>query len=98
LSLHDREVANRYPDLTYDQLMKEMYVVDQQGGRHAGADAFRYLTTKLPRLYVLAPLMHLPFTMPLWRWGYRLVANRRYGIAGKAADACEDEACRIHFK
>jgi predicted DCC family thiol-disulfide oxidoreductase YuxK len=98
LSLHDREVAKRFPDLTYDQMMEEMYVVDRQGGRYGGAAALRYLTTRLPRLYVLAPFMYLPFTMPLWRWGYKQVAKRRYAIMGKAADGCDDESCRVHFK
>jgi predicted DCC family thiol-disulfide oxidoreductase YuxK len=98
LSLHDKEVANRFPDLTYDQLIKEMYVIDQRGRRFAGADGFRYLTTRLPRFYVLAPLMHLPFTRPLWRWGYRQVAKRRYAISGKTTDACDDGACQVHFK
>jgi len=98
LSLHDSEVARRFPDLTYDQLMEEMYVVDQQGNRYGGAAAFRYLTTRLPRLYALAPLMHIPFTMPLWRWGYKQVAKRRYAIQGRTGDACEDGACKVHFK
>jgi predicted DCC family thiol-disulfide oxidoreductase YuxK len=95
--LHDPEVARRFPDLTYDQIMEEMYVVDTKGNRYGGAAAFRYLTTRLPKLYVLAPLMHIPFTMPLWRWGYRQVAKRRYRIAGKTGDACDD-ACRVHLK
>ncbi|HZN32230.1 MAG TPA: DUF393 domain-containing protein [Pirellulaceae bacterium] len=98
LSLHDPEVARRFPDLSYDQLMEEMYLVDQRGNRYAGAAAFRYLTTKLPRLYALAPLMHIPFTMPLWRWGYKQIARRRYRIQGKTAEACEDGACRVHLK
>jgi predicted DCC family thiol-disulfide oxidoreductase YuxK len=98
LSLHDPEVARRFPDLSHEQLMEEMVVVDQQGRRHGGAAAFKYLTTRLPRLYPLAPFMHIPFTMPLWHWGYRQVAKRRYAIAGKSADACEDEACKVHFK
>jgi predicted DCC family thiol-disulfide oxidoreductase YuxK len=97
LSLHDPEVAKRYPDLTYDELMEEMFVVDREGNRHAGAAAFRYLTTRLPRLYPLAPLMHLPFTLPIWKWGYRQIAKRRY-LAGKTQDACDDGSCKVHFK
>ena len=97
LSLHDPQVAKRYPDLSYNQLIEQMYVVDRRGNRYAGADAFRYLTTRLPKLYPLAPLMHIPFTMPLWRWGYRQVAKRRY-LMGKTADACASEACKVHMK
>jgi predicted DCC family thiol-disulfide oxidoreductase YuxK len=96
LSLHDPVVAERYPDLTQQQLMDEMYVVDQFGGRHGGAAAFRYLSRKLPRLWPLAPLMHIPLTLPIWQWGYRQVAKRRYRLAGK--QACDGDACEVHFK
>jgi predicted DCC family thiol-disulfide oxidoreductase YuxK len=98
LSLHDPEVATRYPQLTYDQLMKEMYLIDRQGRIHRGAEAFRYLTTRLPRLYLLAPLVHIPFSLPFWRWAYQQVAKRRYRIMGKTADSCDHEACKVHFK
>ena len=98
LSLHDPEVASRYPDISYDDLMNQVYVVDTRGKRHGGAAAFRYLTTRLPRLYWLAPLMHLPFLMPLWHWGYRQVAKRRYAFAGRMSDTCEDGTCHVHFK
>ncbi len=97
LSLHDPEVAKRFPDLTYDRLIEEMFVVDRAGKRHAGAAAFKYLTTRLPPLFVLAPLMHIPFSMPLWRWGYRQVAQRRYALMGRT-EACDDGSCKVHFK
>jgi predicted DCC family thiol-disulfide oxidoreductase YuxK len=96
--LHDPEVARRYPDLTHEMLMEEMFVVDRQGRRHGGAAAFKYLTRRLPRLWLLAPLMHIPFSLPLWRWGYRQIAKRRYLLAGKTEDACDGDACRVHFK
>jgi len=98
LSLHDAEVARLYPDLTHEQLIEQMYVVDSTGRRYAGAAAFRYLSRRLPRLYLLAPLLHLPFTLPLWQWGYQQVAKRRYLLMGKTADACETDACSVHFK
>src|SRR5262245_23044635 len=60
MSLHDPEVAKRFPDLTYERLIAEMVVVDRTGKRHGGAEAFKYLTTRLPPLFVLAPLMHIP--------------------------------------
>ena len=94
LSLHDPEVAKRYPDLTHEQLMEEMYVVEQGGKRHRGAEAFRYLTRRLRRLWPLAPLLHIPFSLPLWRWGYRQIAKRRYQLAGK--NECS-ETCAVHF-
>ncbi|MCE9545749.1 MAG: DUF393 domain-containing protein [Planctomycetia bacterium] len=95
LSLHDPEVARLYPDLSHDALMREMYVVDHNGGRHPGADAFRYLSRRLPRLWWLAPLLHIPFSLPLWSWLYRLVADNRY-MFGRV-DSCDDGACAVHF-
>lgn len=97
LSLHDPEVQKRFPQLTYDQLMKEMYLVDRQGKIHKGAAAFRYLTTLIPRLYPLCPLLFVPFSLPLWHWLYRQIARRRYQILGKTTN-CNGDACHIHFK
>ena len=95
LSLHDVRVAERYSDLTHDELMDQMYVIDRQGRRHGGADAVRYLTRRLPVLWIAAPLLHLPGTANLWRWLYRQVARRRYQLAGKS---CDDDVCSVHLK
>lgn len=100
ISLHDERVAERYPDLAHDDLMNEMFVIDGRGHevgggvRHGGADAVRYLSRRLPLLWIVAPILHLPFTAGIWRWMYRQVAKRRYKIAGKT---CENDACTIHF-
>src|SRR5262245_14090254 len=53
LSLHDPQVATLFPQLTYDGLMQEMHLIDRMGKCHRGAEAFRYLTTRIPRLYAL---------------------------------------------
>src|SRR3954454_12222547 len=66
LSLHDAEVARRWPDLTYDRMMQEMVIIDQCGGRHWGPEAVRYLTTRLRRLWGGAAPLLLPCrTLPL---------------------------------
>jgi predicted DCC family thiol-disulfide oxidoreductase YuxK len=96
ISLHDPEVARRYPDLSKERLMEEMVLIDRTGKRHGGADAFRYLTRRLPLLWPLAPLMHIPCCLPLWRWCYRQVAQRRY-LLGKNQH-CDDGACKVHFR
>lgn len=95
LSLHDPIVARRWPELSHAELMRDMFVVDRQGGKHRGAGAFRYLSTRLPRLYLAAPLLHIPGTLPLWQWCYQQVAKRRYRL-GKT-EACADGACAVHF-
>lgn len=107
LSLHDARVAARYPELTFEQLMEQMYVIEggnaTSGGIHGGADAVRYLSRRLPILWPVAPLLHLPGTARLWRWAYHQVAKRRYRwnrehAGGKdVSGGCKDDACAIHF-
>ncbi len=97
ISLHDTEVTRRWPDLTHEMLMDQMYLIHPHGQRYTGAAAFRYLTRKLPKLWLLAPIMHIPFSLPFWQFCYRQIAKRRY-LMGKTADACDDGACKVHFK
>ena len=94
ISLHDPRVSEKYPDLTHEMMMEQMYVVDRTGIHHGGSDAVRYLTRRLPTLWLAAPLLHLPGTARLWRWLYQQVAKRRYKLAGKS---CDDDACSVHF-
>ena len=92
LSLHDPRTSRRYPDLTHEMLMEQMYVIDRQGQRHEGSNAVRYLTRRLPTLWIAAPLLHLPGSASLWRWMYQQVAKRRYKLAGKS---CDGDSCSI---
>jgi predicted DCC family thiol-disulfide oxidoreductase YuxK len=94
LSLHDPEVARRYPDLTHEMLMRDMYIVDRAGERHRGAAAIRYLSRRLRRLWWLAPVLHIPFSLPVWQWLYRQIADRRYRF-GRVSD-CDGDACSLH--
>jgi predicted DCC family thiol-disulfide oxidoreductase YuxK len=99
LSLHDPRVEEHYPDLTHEQLMAQMYVIDGKNRRHGGGDAVRYLSRRLPLLWPVAPILHLPGSASLWRWMYNQVARRRYKIAGrKTGEAvCENDACAVHL-
>lgn len=95
VSLHDPLVQERYSDLTYEQLMDQMWLVTPQGKKLGGADAVRYLTLLLPILWPVAPLMHIPGSMPIWRFLYRQVAKRRYKLAGRSCD--EGGTCSLHY-
>src|SRR5262245_61298748 len=97
LSAHDPETSRRYPDFRLDAISEQRYVVDPQGRRHAGVGALRYLSLRLPRLWALAPWLHIPGSAPIWQWFYRQIARRRYRW-GKVKDPCDDESCRIHFR
>ena len=95
LSLHDPEVYRRFPDLKYERLMKEMVIVDRHGRRHWGVAAIRYLSRRLRRLWWAAPVLNFPFSLPLWKFLYRQIANRRYRF-GKTSGECEDGTCSLH--
>lgn len=95
LSLHDPEVARRWPDLSHDRLMQEMVIIDGRGRRHWGAEAIRYLTGRLRRLWPLAPLAYFPGSMLLWGPLYRWVARNRYRFSGQQ---CDDGTCQLHGK
>ncbi len=91
ISLHDEFTATAYPDLTKTQLMEAMYLIDKTDNRHRGAAAIRVISRRLPKLWPLAILLHLPFSLPLWRWGYHQIAKRRYRLN------CDGGTCAIHF-
>lgn len=95
LSLHDPAVAAEYPGAPAERLLEEMCVVDRQGSYHWGADAVRYLSRQLPRLWWIAPLMHVPGIMLLARPTYAWISRNRYLLGGKIEE-CEDGACSVH--
>lgn len=96
VSLHDPFVKASYPDLKHVQMMEQMYLITRDHQRLGGAEAIKYLTTKIRTLWVLAPLMHIPFSLPVWQLLYNQVAKYRYLISGKK-DSCGEE-CEVHFK
>ena len=98
ISLHSEFVADHFPDLSYDDLMAQMYLVPATDGQYSpdrfgGVLAVRYLTRRLPKLWLFAPLLHLPFSLPIWNWLYQQVAKRRYRLAGRS---CEG-TCELHL-
>jgi len=99
ISLHDPWVAEFAPELTYQQLMDQVWLVSREdGSTHGGAEMVRYLSTRSWKLWLAAPLMYIPGSMPLWQWMYQQVAKRRYKIANKNGEPCdEDGTCNIHF-
>jgi predicted DCC family thiol-disulfide oxidoreductase YuxK len=92
VSLHDPAAAEQFPELAPEDLSREMHVVDTAGRSRAGAEAVRDLSRRLPLLWPLAVPLHVPGSLPVWRWLYGVVARNRYRIAGR----CDDGTCRVH--
>ena len=99
VSLHDPYVEEHFPDLTHEQMMEQMYLVARQSGeKYGGAFAIRYLSLKAWKLWIAAPFLYFPGSMPLWQWLYMQVAKQRYKIANKNGEPCdEDGTCKLHF-
>ena len=93
VSLHCPRTLARFPDLKHEQMMQQMVVVDSSGRQRGGARALRYLTRRLPTLWFLAPLLHIPFSLPVWQWLYGRIAEHRYRLSG--GRSCADGTCRI---
>lgn len=92
LSLHDPRVASDFPEIPMDDLMREMVVVDRSGRVHPGVRSLRLLSRRVPLLWPLALPLHLPGSLPVWNWLYRLIARNRYRIAGR----CDEGTCHLH--
>lgn len=97
VSLHDPFVTSQFPELTEEMLLEQMYVIDRAGNKFGGAAAFCVLTRTLPRLWIIAPILHIPFSLPLWQWMYMQVARRRYLLGQQRGEVCEGDQCEIHF-
>lgn len=111
ISLHDPLVSQWYPDLTYDQLMKQIYVIPATDStrsrrqdsadpvRYGGAEGFRYIAWRLPIFWPIAALLSIPFTMPLWKAMYDFIARQRYrfGKLGGEDPCGPDGTCELHF-
>jgi len=94
LSLHDPDARRLAPELTHDDLMREIYLVDPQGRRHRGAAALRIVASRIPRLWALVPFLYVPGSLPLWNGLYRVVAKWRYWLGG--TEDCPEGACGLH--
>ena len=95
VSLHDAAVAERWPDVSPERLLDEMCVVDRHDRRHWGAEAVRYLSRRLPRLWWLAPVMHTPGAMLAAKPVYAWVSRNRYLLGGRIDD-CEEGVCAVN--
>lgn len=91
VSLHEARVSRDLPELSREELMREMVLIDTRGRVWRGAAAVRHLSRRLAALWPLAVPLHVPGSMPLWNALYGLVARNRYRIAGR----CSDGSCRL---
>lgn len=93
LSLHDERSNELLPGMSYEEKMRAIALIDRLGNRHFGAQAFRYLSRRLPLLWWLMPVMHIPGSLGLWEWLYQKIAVARYRFGRRE---CDGGTCELH--
>lgn len=95
-SFQDPGVLERFPDLTRDQCMGAMHLVECDGRVLRGAEAV--VRVLLTRGWLLAwtRLYYVPGLRWLADRTYQWVARNRYRLAGRAG--CDDTGCALHLR
>jgi predicted DCC family thiol-disulfide oxidoreductase YuxK len=93
-----QEALRDYPQLNEADALREMKLVDSNGRVYGGAEALvRLVRHGHPSLGRLMLVYYLPGIRWLADRSYAWVARNRYRIWGRVEDACEDDACQIHY-
>lgn len=85
------DVATLHPLLTRERCHAQMHLVEPAGRLSGGFGAIRRLSLRLPLLWPLAPLVHLPGAWFAGDPAYRWVARNRYLL--HRHHACDDNRC-----
>jgi len=74
----DASDGNSEAGITQEDAMHEVYVLDEDGTMHKGADGIIKVLEQYPRWCLLARLGRLPVIKQLVNFGYRAVAANRH--------------------
>ena len=99
VSFQEPGVLDRFPGLTHEACMRQMYLVTADGRVYGGAEAAVHVVALRPVVGWLAYAYYLPGVRLLADTGYAVVAANRYRILGKAVAAgeCEGGTCALHL-
>lgn len=99
VDLHESERwRGCYPELSIDELLGEIHVLDESGDLLSGFGASRRLLRELPLLLPLWLLLQFPGMGILGPRAYRFIATRRYRINrlfGRELTDCVDGGCAL---
>ena len=92
-SFQEQGVLERFPQLTYDDCMKEIKLVTPEGEVLGGAHAIFHTLSLNPFLLPLRWIYPIPLLRQILDFGYRFVARNRYKIRGHE---CPSGTCSVH--
>jgi len=93
-SFQDPSVLGRFPDLTRDQCLQAMHLVEPDGHVFGGAEAVVAVLVTRGWLFAWTRLYYLPGLRWLADRAYRWVARNRYRLTGRAP--CDETGCVLH--
>ena len=99
VDLHQAEAdSERFADLDRRRLMREIHVLDADGGLYAGFAGMRRMLREVPLGFPLWLLLQLPGSDAIGKRVYRFIARRRYRInalLGNEMRSCADDSCEL---
>lgn len=92
--IHNRRFADaELPEVTYADMLKQMYVKRPDGRYLGGYDAFRAMAAVLPLGWPAVPFLWLPGARFVGKRVYAWIARNRFKYA-----KCDNEFCSLHLK
>jgi predicted DCC family thiol-disulfide oxidoreductase YuxK len=93
-------VLERFPGVSYEACMRQMYLVRPDGRVYGGFEAAVQAVATRPVLGLLAYAYYLPGLRLAFDLLYAHIATNRYRILGKAVAAgeCEGGTCALHSR
>jgi predicted DCC family thiol-disulfide oxidoreductase YuxK len=71
------DLDRRFPELSAEDCIEQMWLVAPDGTRFGGFDAYRRLSRLIPLMWPLAPIFNFPGVRPAGHRAYAFVAARR---------------------
>jgi predicted DCC family thiol-disulfide oxidoreductase YuxK len=91
------DALDRFPEITHDDCMKAMHLVEPDGRISKGAEAITRAIATRPMFRWVRPLYYLPGFRQVLDWLYAFVASNRYRLWGKSTSQdCESGTCNLH--
>jgi predicted DCC family thiol-disulfide oxidoreductase YuxK len=89
---------DRFPGISHDDCMRQMYLVTADGKVYAGFEAAVRAVATRPVIGRLAYLYYFPGLRFLLDTLYALIARHRYKIMGKmiVEGTCDEGTCALH--
>jgi predicted DCC family thiol-disulfide oxidoreductase YuxK len=85
----DGAILDRHPGIDAEVALRRLHLVPPGGAILEGFYAFRWLSRRLPALWLIWPFLWIPGVAPVGVRIYDLVARNRFAFGACDGDACD---------